>query len=85
MTFDGQVLFLAHSATEGRQRALLFSHSRSQANGADTLSEVASHSDRGMRTLEGLSLQISVASKPNSSSQLETCLSQSEGEGNKIL
>ena len=53
VTFDGKVLFLAHSATEDWQRPLLFSYSRSQADGTDIPSKVASHSGE-KRTLECL-------------------------------
>lgn len=72
VTYDGRVLFLAHTVIVGWQRALLSSHSGSQADGADTLSNTASHSDRGKENSGGSSFCKEVfTSNSDSSSELD--------------
>lgn len=66
-------MFLAHTITVVRQRALLISHSGSQADEADTLSNTASHSDRGKENAGGPSPANKVlAFKPKSSALPDT-------------
>lgn len=68
------------------QRALLISHSGSQADEADTLSNTASHSDRGKENAGGPSPANKVlAFKPKSSALPDTHRSHPQGVGSMIL
>lgn len=81
-----QSFFLAHTVIVGRQRALLISHSGSQTDGADTLSNTASHGDSRRENCGGFSSCKKVFTfKPKSSSQLDTHPCHPSGIGSMIL